>query len=268
MSEVDFVVNCYERTYRDVLGAGYVRRLAGRQGFPFASVTVLVNNVRDRADAERLAASCDVDRVVFVADALPAALARTRFPRRHLRRLPHFTDCCLAAATLAGPEWFCYWDAEADLREPHDWISPTLSFMQTNPQVGVGNPNTWLEGLAVREALRIDGDIAVGYGFSDVAFLARRSDLGSPIYGKVAPASWRYPLAHVEPIFEQQVDAWMRRTGRQRATYLPATVTHPDEVGGNYPAAGLRERIRGRLMRSVGQRASRISAHPAMRAWN
>jgi len=241
MTAVDLVVNCYERTYRNVLELGYVHALVDSQRFDFASVTVTINNVADRWDAERRAARLRLDptisRVEWVADHLPKAMKVTGMRRRDMDRLPHFTDCGLVAATLPGPDWVCYWDADARLREPHDWITPTLNRMTSEPRAAVGNPNNWHPGLAEREALRVDGDFAVGYGFSDVAFLARRADLARKIYHRVwrCPASWRYPLAHVEPVFEQRVDAWMRTAGRLRVTYLPAVYEHVAPVGVNYP---------------------------------
>ena len=176
--DVDFAVNCYERTYREVLAPGFIALvLAAQQQFPFSTITALVNNVNDRIDAERLAARAGVSRVVFVEDRLAVALAQTGLRPRHLARLPHFTDCCLVAATLDGPEWLAYWDAEATLDEPHDWITPSLTYMADHPEIAVANPDNWHEGLAAEEALRIDGQFAIGYGFSDVAFLARRSEL-------------------------------------------------------------------------------------------
>lgn len=268
--DVDFVVNCYERTYREVLAPGFVEGLRAQQMFDFATVTVLINNVDDRADAEQLARRQlergEATRAVFVADELGPALDRTGLHRRHLKRLPHFSDCCLVAVCLEGPAWLAYWDAGAELREAGNWIGPTIDFMERHPEVVVGNPNNWHEGLAEREALTIDDDIAIGYGFSDVAFLVRREALAAPIYRRIAPASWRFPLAAVEPIFEQRVDAWMRRTGGLRATFLPLTVTHPAEAGANYPARGYRERIRGRAQRRALELAARFS-HPALRPY-
>jgi hypothetical protein len=271
MVEVDFVVNCYERTYRTVLEPGYVSELATSQRFAFSSITILVNNVSDPHDvaARRealLASDPAVSRVELVSDLLPAALRASGLTERRLGRLPHFTDCVLAAVTMPGPDWVVYWDADARLRQPHDWITPTLQRMDDDSLV-IGNPNNWHDGLAVREAVSVDGPFAVGFGFSDVVFLARRRDLARPIYRKVSPASWRYPLAHVEPIFEQRIDAWMRRSGKLRVTYLPAVVTHPDTVGINYPDAGLRERVRARTQRRLASMAARVSAHPAMRPW-
>lgn len=270
MTDVDLVINCYERTYRDVLQAGFLGERIAQQEYDFAEVTVLVNNVTDSRDAreraDRLVASGVATRVELVAEHFSRALTATGLKARHLGRLPHFTDCCLVAMTLSGPDWVVYWDADATLAEANDWITPTLEYMSSYPDIVVGNPNNWL-GVARAEALSIDGDFAVGFGFSDVAFMARRMDLARPIYRKIAPASWRYPLAHVEPIFEQRVDAWMRRSGRKRATYLPATVRHPETVGVNYPRAGLRERVRAKAQHNIATLAGRVSSHPSMRAW-
>lgn len=271
MGGVDFVINCYERTYRTVLDPAFMAARVAEQCRSFDAVTVLVNNVNDRADAERLAAalraSREVSRIEFVADHLDHALRVTGLRARHIRRLSHFTDCCLVAATLDGPDWFAYWDADATLREPMDWVTPAVEFMEQRPDVAVGNPNNWHDGLAAREALETHGEIVVGFGFSDVAFMARRSDLAAPIYRKVAPAAWRYPLAYREPVFEQRVDAWMRRAGRRRVTYLPAVVEHLAPAGGNYPPFGVREKVRSRLQRRALSAAIRVTDHPAVKAW-
>src|SRR5664279_5375880 len=261
VTRVDFVVNCYERTYRHVLEPGFIRRLASQQGYPFSCVTALINNVNERWDAERMAALCDVDRVVFVVDEIEQAMKRTGVSDRSLRRLRHFSDCCLVAVTLDGPDWLVYWDADAELSEQMDWVAPCISYASSHLDIAIFNPNNWHVGLAEWEALNIDGLFAIGFGFSDVVFLARRSELGRRVYGYIAPASWRYPLAHIEAIFEQRVDAYMRRRKRLRATYLPASVTHPAEVGLNYPLASRRERVRRRLLLYLGRVASKVN-HP------
>lgn len=270
VSGVDFIVNCYERTYREVLAPAFMASLAKQQSFDFAEVTVLINNVDDMAAAKQAAQQLvdagEITRFAVVADHLTDALRATGLRPQHIRRLPHFSDCCLVAVTLDGPDWIVYWDADARLSEPADWITPTLAYMQQNPRVAIGNPNTWQPGLTEREALTIERPFAIGYGFSDIAFLARRSELAAPIYRKVAPAAWRFPLAHIEPVFEQRVDAWMRRSGRLRATYLDATFEHVAPFGSNYPDGHLRGRLRGRIFREVGRIAARAE-HPALRAW-
>lgn len=275
MAPVDFVVNCYERTYRQILEPGFVTALATSQSYPFAQVTVLINNVADQADvAERATTLTRAEprlRVVWVREHLSAALASTGLRPRDIARLPHYSDCCLVAVTLGGPAWVCYWDADARLREPVDWISPVLLEMERDPTHVVGNPNNWHEGLAEREAMRVDepAGLAIGYGFSDVAFLARREDLSNRIYRSVAPASWRYPLSDIEPIFEQRVDAWMRRHRRTRVTYLPAVIDHITAEGSGYPP---RTDLRARGRRSFYRRASKVAAalvsHPALRAYS
>jgi hypothetical protein len=271
-TEVDFLVNCFERSYKRVLTPGFVTGLAESQQFPFNSITVLVNNVADRADAEEragrlLVEDSRVTRVSFVADNLMRALRATGLTEHHLRRAPHYTDYALVAVTLDGPDWLLYWDADASLTRSADWLSPTLAAINRDETLVVGNPRFLPEGLPEREALRIDGLFAIGYGFSDQVFLARRSDLARPIYRKFAPASWRYPMANIEPVFEQRIDAWMRRTGRLRATYLPVTYLHADLGQGYYSMPQLGDRIRRHAMNGFVRLASHVSANPALRAW-
>lgn len=135
MADVDFVINCYERTYRDVLNPGFMAARVAEQSREFSAVTVLINNVDDRADAERraklLLRTDEATRVEFVADHLDAAFRKTRVRPGNIRRLPHFTDCCLVAVTLGGPDWIVYWDADARLRDRCDWVTPTLEYMQS-----------------------------------------------------------------------------------------------------------------------------------------
>ena len=169
--------------------------------------------------------------------------------------------------TLTGPPWVLHWDADVRLREPIDWVTPALVRADVDARIAVANPQSWFPGLAEREALAVSGGLAVGYGFSDQVFLARREDLARPIYRKTAPAAWRGPLSHVAPIFEQRVDAWMRRTGRLRCTVLAATYEHDAEFGAGYPDGGLRGRARGAVLRRASRAAAAVSAHPAMRAW-
>jgi hypothetical protein len=141
-----------------------------------------------------------------------------------------------------------------------------LARIEADPRLVVGNPNWAADGSAEADALCRQGEFAIGYGFSDQVFLARRSELGRPIYRNVAPASWRYPMAHVEPVFEQRVDAWMRRTGRLRATFLPVTYYHPDHGRATYPPETVVDRVRRPLYKRLEQLAGRMSSHPAMRA--
>src|SRR4051812_8816999 len=101
MTDVALVVNCFERTYRDVLAPGTFARVGSEACFAFARRTALVNNVDDRADAERrgheLLAAGEIDELVFVEDRLDEALGRTGLTRAELGRVPYFTDWALVA---------------------------------------------------------------------------------------------------------------------------------------------------------------------------
>src|SRR6266849_4573646 len=88
MADVDFVVNCYERTYRDLLRPERLRTIVAQHHFSFARRTLLINNVADRSDAERLANEAVeaglIDRAAFVEDHLTKALSVTRLKPRNL----------------------------------------------------------------------------------------------------------------------------------------------------------------------------------------
>jgi hypothetical protein len=244
MSDVGLVVNCFERTYRDVLAPGTFARVAGEACFDFSRRSALVNNVDDRADAERraedLVRAGEIDEVLFVADHLDAALARTGLTRSDLGKVPYFTDWALVAVTMSGPDWLVHCDADLRMKRRADWITPSLALMQDDTRVLSANP-LWPGDSWKAEMVERAGDFALGHGFSDQIFLGRRSELGRPIYSDRSLASRRFPVAHLGHIFEARLDAHQRRHGRLRATYLPALWTHRSEMGVSYPHRSLRE---------------------------
>lgn len=245
--EVDLVVNCYERTYREVLAPGTFARIYQHNRFRFARRSALINNVDDPDDAARrarvLIASGELDAFFFVADHLDRALATCGLHRRELGKVPYFTDWALAAVVLPGPEWIVHWDAELRLVRPCDWITPSIALMEDDRRVLLANPSWGNDPDLRRHTCEQAGEFALGYGFSDQVFLARRSDLARPIYGQRTMARLRYPVAHLGYIFEARLDSYMRRNGRLRATYTPATWVHRSTMGVEYPARSLRETL-------------------------
>ncbi len=247
MTEVDLVVNCFERTYREVLGAGHIAAIVQDNAFAFASRTVLINNVEDRDDAaaraDELVASGEITRWVFVADHLDAALVQCGLTRADLGPMPWFTDFALVAVTLDGPDWVCVWDADVRLREPVDWITPAVALMDRDRRILTANPNWEYPNLDEFTFEVVDG-FHIGHGFSDQVYLGRRSDLGAPIYGERCISRWRYPLSHVGPIYESRIDAYLRKNDRYRATYAGAQYLHGAEMGTSWRDDSLLFRLR------------------------
>jgi hypothetical protein len=216
---------------------------------------ILINNVVSRSEAtrraQRLLDGGEIDEFHFVADHLDRALQMTGLRRRELEPLLHYSDGPLVAASLPGSPWLLYWDPEARLREPIDWITPALELMQRDGRVMVANP-AWepadehgrRPGLE-REASEVSGAFALGPGFSDQVFLARRASLSAPIYRQRCIANITYPAAHKARVFEARVSAHMRHNGRLRATSLAATylIDAPDGSS-SYPPRGFRESSR------------------------
>jgi hypothetical protein len=252
---VDLVVNTFERTFRRALAPGTIASVCEANRHRITRRVVLINNVADRAEAERLAARLvdagEIDEFHFVADRLDRALARVDLRRRELEPLLHYSDAPLVAVCLPGSPWLLYWDAEARLHEPIDWVSPAIELIRRDERVLVANPsweppdaNGARPGVE-REALARDAGFALGEGFSDQVFLASRAALAAPIYRQRCISLLTYPAAHKAHVFEARVAAYMRHHGRLRATSLKATYTIDGDAGGSaYPAHGAREKLR------------------------
>jgi len=258
MSDVDLCVNCYERTYREVLAPGFFPAVADNQARRFTRRTVIVNNVDDRADVEmriaRLQSTGELDAAFFVEDRIEEALRRTGMSREAITRAPYFTDWGLVLVTAPGPDWLVHCDPEVRLQDPRDWVGPSIALMQRDRRVMVANPSWYAptpqHDTLARTTLECVEGFSLGLGFSDQLFLGRRSELAAPIYRQRCLATRRYPMANVSPSFEARVDAWMRHHGRLRANFLGAVYAHPDEIGGAYP-----ERRPGEKLQSLVNRA-------------
>jgi hypothetical protein len=259
MSGVDLCVNCYERTYREVLSPGFFERVAREHAHPFERHTAIVNNVADRADAEAraraLADAGELHAWYFVEDHIEEALERTGMTADALGRSPHFTDWGLVLVSVPGPDWLVHCDPEVRMLEAHDWITPSLELMESDPRVMIANPRWYAptprHDTLARTTLERVGRFALGLGFSDQLFLGRRSQLAAPIYRQRCLASRRYPMANVALSFEARLDAWMRHHERLRANFLDATYAHPDEIGGAYPSRSPREKLTGLYNRAL-----------------
>jgi hypothetical protein len=247
---VDLVVNCYERTYRDVLAPGFFSGLEGQNAVSFEGRVALVNNVADRDDARRRAEALleagEITALHFVEEWIDAALRVVGLAPADLGRGRRYSEHLLVAVTLPGAPWVLHWDAEVRLRERVDWTTPSIDLMEREPRVLVANPNDWHHPAGrVERTLERRNGFALGFGFSDQLFLARRADLARPIYGERCIATARNPLAHFAYIFEMRIDAYMRHHGLLRASHLDSAYLHPPEsAGGSYPDATWRERLR------------------------
>jgi hypothetical protein len=256
---VDLCVNCYERTYRDVLSPGFFATLVDDHGRRFERRTAIVNNVDDRVDVEaralRLKEAGELDAWYFVEDHIDVALRRVGLTPADLGRAPYFTDWGLVMVTVPGPDWMVHCDPEVRMRRPCDWVTPSIELMERDHRVMVANPRwhapTPHHDTLARESLEDAGAFALGLGFSDQLFLARRSELAAPIYKQRCLAMRRYPMANVSPSFEARVDAWMRHHDRLRASFRDATYAHPDTIGAGYPARRPREKLESLVNRAL-----------------
>ena len=229
----------------------------------------IINNVNDRTDAESrahdLLKAKEIDAYYFVADHIATALKIVGLSVQDLKPIPHFIDWALVIATIPGSEWILHWDAEIKLEHQEDWITPARELMEKEPKILTANPN-WRQLTLEQETRYTLEDFAIGYGFSDQLFLARRKDLNATIYNYFCPISLRYPLAHLGSTFEKRIDAYMRNKGRTRATYKKLCYIHPENEGVMHPPANAIEKAKIRSVKIVLKLLSIIPIyHPMLK---
>jgi hypothetical protein len=234
---VDFIVNTFERTYREVLAPGFVAGMANSHCYSFSKRIVIINNVADRLAAEEraddLKNSGEITEYYFVADLLENTLRKAELTLADLEPNVHYTNWALTAAFLDWSEFFVHCDADVRLKERRDWITPSLELMMQDPRIAVANPN-WTSDSLTQEVREFHGDFGIGYGFSDQLYLVRRTEFARPIYQFYAPISLRYPMSAMGRIFEQMVDSYMRVNGRMRATLTTVEYIHGAEEGASH----------------------------------
>lgn len=265
---VDLVVNCFERNLTEVTEPGFIDNVRAQNRHRFTKSTLLVNNVtnpaRAAARADAVVNRGEADAWAFVADHVDEALRRMGLRHRQFGRYLHWSDCCLVALCLSGSDWVCYWDPGTRLASAFDWISVVILLAEHDPRVAVGNPQWGGPGheaaTAAIEAREMVNRVALGYGFSDQVFLARRSEFARPVFRAAVPLALRSPISLRYPsagglFFEQLADAYMRTNGRLRATVTDAywVPEHASTYGPEGPREHLRAAVASRVLRLLNR---------------
>lgn len=233
---VDLLVNCYERTYRAVLASGFFPAVAAQNRVEFSARIAVVNNVVERADAQRradrLLEDGEIDDVVFVEDRLDAALERTGLRRRNLGQRPYFVDYGLVMAVTGESPHVLGWDAEVALEAPADWITPALALLRGRSDVFSAAPRWPARGYDTLDAETIvtESPWRMTWGFSDQLWLARRAELASRIYRTFAPATLARTPMHTFS-FEARLESYQRTHRRFRAVHEGVRYRHNDLEG-------------------------------------
>ncbi|WP_122262034.1 hypothetical protein [Ornithinimicrobium cerasi] len=225
---VSLVVNCYERTYRQVLAPGYFPAIEQMNDRTFEQVLALINNVDDpreaRDRAETLVDLGEISGFEFVSDWVPAAMQHWGLGQRHFRRRPYLLDYGLVMPLVASSEYILGWDAETVLEEPADWVSPSLNLLKSDSRILHASLN-WpparpqdagVEGDAVARV----GDFLLSWGFSDQVFLVSREKMFAADLKTFSPAAIARHAPHPYT-FEFRMESYQRAHRKLRATYAP-----------------------------------------------
>lgn len=286
---VEFVTNTFERNIEQVTAPGFLDHAASQHNHPFSSRTLLINNVLDRESALLRARAAvergEIDRFVFVDEHVDQALKALGLKKRDLGRYLHWSDCCVVALTLEGPDLLCYADVDLELRGTGDWIAAALLMFDSDSRIGVANPNWRMaDGYSSSyiEADEAAAEWRKGYGFSDQVFLCRRSRLSRPLMQPrwlpvmlKSPASARYPGQQVlfgpsTLFFEQILDAFLRRERILRLTLtdrefepIPMSTYEPEGLEEQLAAKG--SRLFRRALRALRRHIPAAMSNPRLR---
>lgn len=235
-----FCTTVYEKTYRRALAPGFITTMIAAHHVTFDERLLVINNVDDRTDVTRLAQAAldrgEIDRYVFVEDELPQALRICGLRERDLGVARHYTDLYLVAITACRSEFLLIQNEEFVCESPVDWVTPAVQLLRERDEILHVNPRWGTDPqVAIDEGFAIDGDYAVGYGFTEGCVVVRPRVLAAPIYKRLHLASWRYPFAAWCPVWEQWVDSFMRLERRFRYTDLRARMYHMGDEGSSYP---------------------------------
>jgi len=270
---VDLLVNCYERTYRNVLSEGFFDAIREQNRVEFAGRYAVINNVADASDAralaERMRASGEIDGFVFVHEQLDSALRRTGLRRRNLGARPYFVDYALVMAITGTAPFVVGWDAEVELDEPADWITPALDLLAERPDVFSAAPRWPARGFDTldEESISADSPWRLTWSFGDQAWLARRDELASPIYRRFAPATLARTPMHPFS-FEARIESYQRSSRRFRAVHEDIGYRHNDLEGVIHRLGGPTriERTSAVLSRAMRRILYTVkSQHPSLR---
>ncbi|WP_314506968.1 hypothetical protein [uncultured Microbacterium sp.] len=224
---VGLIVNVYERTYRDVLRPGFFAGISDQNRVRFAETFALINNVADLVDAtaraDALVSSGELTGFRIVAADVDRALRVAHLPRRVLRDRGYFLDYGLVMSVTGSSQFVLGWDAETQLAEDFDWVSPAVNLLNSEPRVFSAAPRWPLDRDTLdEESFARRGSWSLNYGFSDQVFLVRRADIAGPIYRSFAPAAWARHASHPNT-FEARLEAHQRAAQTPRATHLRAS---------------------------------------------
>lgn len=233
MSDIDLIVNCYERTYREVLQPGYFLGIEKQNQQRFSGRIAVINNVDDRGSADSAAmallASGEITSYVFVADRIDEALKRVGLSRRTLGQRPYFLDFALVMAITGESPLVLGWDAEVRLQYVADWVTAGSSLLHRRPDVFSVSPRWPARAFDTlnQETLDRDGIWHLSWGFSDQIWLVRRHEIAQRIYRRFAPAALARHSEHPRT-FEARIEAYQRAEKRYRAIHDSIGYVHND----------------------------------------
>lgn len=249
---VEIIFTAWENNIRSVLEIGTLDRLVSQHQFPFATTTLIINNVENRSEVVRLATAAvergEIDRYVF-ADEHDASAARLfGVSRRRLGRFWNWGNAHMVAYVLdpapgvPRDRWILISDVDCHLIDRFDWITPSLHLLERRPEILMAMPS-WGDEGSISDTVHLEADdydsgFALVPGYCDVHVLTdprRLLKYESPlrhVHWWSSPISARFESPGFQ-ILGGMLDAFMRMNRLYRAVHLGSRFEQVSTSGGD-----------------------------------
>lgn len=242
---VTLSTKCWEGDYRQVLSPQGLAELFDPLDAA-APRQVVLNRVVDRSDADARARGLVdaglLDRYAWAEDLWSEVAAHVGVPVTWFGAAWPYSAPELCELHLAKTELVLHLAGDVRVAPGELWAPVAASALARWDEVAVVAPLTPSRSeLAEPGARRLAAGWTGSQLFSDQCFLARRDELlRREVVTAVHPIAGRYPRPGGALTFEARVGAWMRSTGRWRATDEARDYRHPvtGSEGDSYAASG------------------------------
>ena len=227
---ITFETKCWQNDYELMLKMGWLEKMIARNNHSFDARQLIVNNVNNRVEVERLVNKKIKKGVLthyyFVEDYENEVLKHFNLTKADLGKGYVYSISELTGIYMAQTEYLVHFASDSIPSHNINWIPQAIQMFESNALLKVANL-TWNYKYeeAKAESFAENQSFYFGFGFSDQCYLIKPKDFNQKIYHYAHSLSERYPKYGGE-LFEKKIDAWMRNNKYMRATYKHGSYTH------------------------------------------
>jgi len=233
---VSFFTCCYEADWEFFLKEGRLKKMIERCNYRFANRSLIINNVKNKAQVEQYALSAIeegvIDNFYFSGEYIDEALNKFSLQRRDFKLDGYdgywYSLGPLTAVYLCETPYLLYFAGDCMLPETFslNWIEKGIEILNSNRKVICMTP-TWAynKGELQSDALGEDAFCYYDQGFSDQVFLIKTESFASWIYQEYNAKSEVFPI-YGGNHFERKIFCFINNRQLLRGVFKTIFYTH------------------------------------------